>query len=438
MHRKAIRTLISMTVLSGMLVACSGGASKPSVDNLQSPAVSGQLAEEGSAKVTVQFWHSLGGKTGEYLNHMIKRFNESHNNIEVAGTYQGSYGETASKLQQSIATGQLPDIIMLERSNIQMFEEWSTLEDLTPYMQKSNMTIGDFTPGLMGHSTFNNKLVSLPFNRSTPILHINKTMLNEKGLAVPKTWDELKQTANALVINENGEYNRYGLTMPFDSWYPLAMMGQARGKFFNDQGTALGFDGEGVKTFGFLKELQRTGALYYPPEKDSGTVANQLFTSGKAGMLFQSSASVSGFTSSVKFEYATAFLPMDQTYTAPTGGANIAIMAGSKHKEAAWEFIRWAATDPKGGLQFILDTGYLPFTPKMAESGQIKEIWAKNPNLKTAYDQLKYASDTNKHVAWPAVLKELNATIRAIMYNDKEIEPALHAFKKEAEMLLSK
>jgi sn-glycerol 3-phosphate transport system substrate-binding protein len=124
-------------------------------------------------------------------------------------------------------------------------------------------------------------------------------------------------------------------------------------------------------------------------------------------------------------------------FATPTGGANIAMLTDSTKKDAAWEFINWVNTDPQGGQQFILDSGYLPFTKKMVESEPIKELWAKDPNRKVAYDQLQYAVDTNKDVAWPQIMQEFFKAIQAIMYDNKPIEPALDTFKKEAERLLS-
>ncbi|MEF3304014.1 ABC transporter substrate-binding protein [Paenibacillus sp. GYB003] len=434
MRKQVSKIVLAAALLPGILAGC--GASGSGGAGGSEPA-GGARPKEPAGKVTVQFWHSLGGKNGEYISSAISRFNESQSKIEVVGTFQGSYDETVTKLQQAVAAKSGPDVTMLERAYVQMFADSDVLEDMTPFLKTSGMSVDDFTPGLMGHSTFNKKLVSLPLNRSTPILHVNKTMLDEKGLAVPKTWEELRKVAEALVVKENGEYKRYGYSMPYDTWYPIAMISQAKGKFFNDAGTSIGFaGGEGVKTFKFLKDLQSTGALYYPPAQDSGNIVNQMFTSGKIGMMFQSTGVIGSLKDSVKFDYATAYLPMDQVYATPTGGANIALMAGSKNKEAAWEFIRWMMTDPKGGLQFVLDSGYLPFTKKMVESQQMKDLWAKEPNRKVAYDQLQYATDTNKHVAWPQVMQEFFKAIQAIMYDGKNIETTLDTFKKETERLL--
>lgn len=68
----------------------------------------------------------------------------------------------------------------------------------------------------------------------------------------------------------------------------------------------------------------------------------------------------------------------------------------------------------------------------------MKDLWAKQPNRKVAYDQLQYAIDTNKNVAWTQVNQEFNKAIQAIMYDNKNIEATLDTFKKETERIIKK
>ncbi|MFD0717000.1 ABC transporter substrate-binding protein [Paenibacillus sp. GCM10027626] len=452
MNRTKTSVLLTLTMVVGVLAGCSGGngGSNGGVVNksTNTGVNTGTNAEKSSDttqtndtadKVTVQFWHSLGGKNGEYIDGLIKRFNDSHPDIEVVGTFQGNYDETVTKLQQAVASNTAPDVTMLERAYVQMFADSEVLEDLTPFLTSSSMSADDFTAGLMGHSTFNDQLVSLPLNRSTPILHVNKTLLDEQGLAVPTTWEDMNKVANAMVIKENGEFKRYGLTMPYDTWYPIAMITQAGGKFFNDDVKSEGFvdNGVGEHVFKELKEMQNSGALYYPPAQDSGNITNQMFVGGKVAMMYQSTGTIGSLTDTVDFDYVTAFLPKDKVHATPTGGANVAMMAGSQNKDAAWTFIHWMETDSQGALQFILQSGYLPFTKKMVESEEIKALWAKEPNRKVAYDQLEYAIDTNKAVVWPEVMHEFFSAIEAIMYDSKDIPATLATFKKEADRILT-
>lgn len=438
-------TLLSIMVLFSLLAACGGGGGGTA--NTGNTGSAGENPGNGAAEApsggegvtTVQFWHSLGGKNGEYMDALIQRFNESHEDIEVVGTFQGSYDETVTKLQQAIASGTGPDVSMLERAYVQMFADAEVLEDLTPYLEQSGISADDFTPGLMGHSYFNDKLVSLPLNRSTPILHVNKTLLDELGLSVPTTWEEMKEVANALVVKEGNEFKRYGVSMPYDTWYPIAMISQAGGTFFNEDNTSIGFgeNGAGEKVFSYLKDLQSTGALYYPPAQDSGNIVNSMFVEGKVGMIFQSTGSIGGLASTVDFDYVTAFLPKDEVHANPTGGANVTLLSSSKNKDAAWEFIRWMEMEEEGGLEFILQSGYLPFTKQMVESAKMQELWAKEPNRKVAYDQLEFAVDTNKDVAWPEIMHEFFSAIEAIMYDSKDIPSTLDTFKKETERILA-
>jgi sn-glycerol 3-phosphate transport system substrate-binding protein len=227
--------------------------------------------------------------------------------------------------------------------------------------------------------------------------------------------------------------------MPYDTWYPIAMISQADGRFFNDEGTSIGFydNGVGEKVFRYLKDLQATGALYYPPAQDSGNIVNQMFLEGRVAMMFQSTGVIGSLLGSVEFDYETAFLPQDVKFATPTGGANVVMLEGSKNKEAAWEFIRFMMEDPNGAQQFILDSGYLPFTTKMVESEPMQALWEKEPNRKVAYDQLQYAVDTNKHVAWPEVMHEFFSAIEAIMYDNEDIPATLDTFRKEAERILA-
>ncbi|MFD0959922.1 ABC transporter substrate-binding protein [Paenibacillus chungangensis] len=436
MRKKKISWLVVAAMLMGLLSACSGNN-----ESGGQPAATSGSGDSGGGqeKVTIEFWHSLGGKNGEYMDALIKRFNDSHENINVVGTFQGGYDETVTKLQQAISAKTAPDISMVERAYVQLFADSEVLEDLTPYMDGSGMSADDFTQGLLGHSFFNDQLVSLPLNRSTPILHVNKTMLTEAGLEVPTTWEEMKTAANALVVKEGDEFKRYGLSMPYDTWYPIALISQAQGTFFNDDNTSIGFmdNGVGEKVFGYLKDLQSTGALYYPPAQDSGNIVNQMFLEGKIGMMFQSTGTIGRLLESVEFEYVTAFLPKEAVFANPTGGANVAMLSGSGHKEEAWEFIRYMMEEPDGAQQFILDSGYLPFTTKMVESEPMKELWAKEPNRKVAYDQLEYAIDTNKDVSWPEVMHEFFSAIEAIMYDSSDIKATLDTFRKEAERILA-
>ncbi len=126
----------------------------------------------GEAETTVEFWHSMSGVNGELIDALIASYNDAHTDTKLVGTYQGNYHEAVGKLQQAIAAG-TADIMMLERAFAEFFADSDALLDLSGYVEAAGMN-DFFNPGLMGHSIMNDKMVALPFNRSTPIMHVNQ------------------------------------------------------------------------------------------------------------------------------------------------------------------------------------------------------------------------------------------------------------------------
>ena len=46
------------------------------------------------AQTEVQWWHSMGGALGEWVNDLAKEFNASQKDYKVTPTFKGSYDES--------------------------------------------------------------------------------------------------------------------------------------------------------------------------------------------------------------------------------------------------------------------------------------------------------------------------------------------------------
>ena len=60
-----------------------------------------------SGPLEVLFWSSFNGVNAEMLTQLVTEFNESQTEIFINDQYQGSYEETAQKIQAAPATGSL-------------------------------------------------------------------------------------------------------------------------------------------------------------------------------------------------------------------------------------------------------------------------------------------------------------------------------------------
>lgn len=416
-------------MLSALVALSAAGCGSTAATSTPSQAAQSQAA---GTKTKVSFWHAMGSSNGDRLNELVDRFNKSQDKIEVVATNQGSYEEEAAKLQTAIAGNNAPDIAQVERGFIEPFATNGILADMNPYLKAAGMTKDDFVQGLMGYSFYNNdgKMYSIPFSRSTPILYYNKDAFKEVGLdpeKAPKTWDELKDYAKKLTKKKDGKTVRYGVTWPIATWYFKANVAQIGGRTISEDKKTIGFyeDGTGLKVLKMWLDLRDSGYFKVTPVKDGANIARQSFINGESAMFQESTSLIGTLSSKCNFSLGVAMLPGKDKQAMPTGGANLAIIEKSKNKDAAWTFINWIINDEKGGLQFALDTGYLPFTKKMAESTTIQDLWKKSPMYKVAYDQLQYAVDTEQHAYWGEMKSQLLNMEQAVMNDNKDPQKAL-------------
>ena len=391
-------------------------------------------------KSTVQFWYSQSGSAGESLMKCVQAFNASHTDIQVEANFAGSYWEAVTKIQNAIgAGGELPDCFQMGTGQVSGFSvEEGILADLLPLMKKTNMDPKDFPDAFIWDYYVNNKLIAIPFGRSTPILYYNKDMLDKEGLKVPTTWDELKTVCNALVQKQGNDFTRQGLMMPRDTWYFWMFLGQAGGKLLNDKMTAMGCidDGTALSAWGFLQDLQKSGAMYYPPV---GVDATGLFLAEKFGMYMTSVGSMTGIFNNAKFKVECALVPKGKYELAVTGGNSLCMLESSKNKDAAWTFINWLYTHPDGLANYIVTTGYYPPKKSMVQLPAIQKAWADNPFKKFAYEkQLPFGND--RHWMYPmtnAIGAEMDVFVDAIMYDFKDVKEQLDIMNRSVQRLLA-
>ncbi len=417
-------------------VACSGTEETAAEDN--KTAVEHESAA--GEKTVVNFWHSFSSTNGELLDKSIAAFNASQDEVEVVGTYQGTYDEVVPKAQAAVSAGEIPDIMMTVADYVGIFSEAGIFADLKPYMAESGINEDDFIEGFVWDYYIDDKMIAIPFGRSTPVLFVNKDMMKEVGLETPTTWEEMDTVCNALVVKDGDEVSRYGVAMPYDTWYFFMGVDQAGGSLLNEEGTGLGCieDGTALKAFTYYQDMANSNAMYYGPTTDSNTVCRQLFLDGKAAMFIASSGNLAAVHGNAEFDYELAWLPEGEKRVIPTGGCSLAIMEGSQHKDAAWKFFEWLLTDPEGITAIVLGTGYLPITYSMAESAPIQEMWKQNPNSRVAFEQLEYASDKgHRSPEIGAIITELYTTIQAVMYDNEDVKTQLDMLAKNVEIILA-
>lgn len=108
------------------------------------------------------------------------------------------------KVLQQASSRTLPDLLMLDNPDLQQIAQTGALTPLDQYGVDS----GGYAKGILSAGTYNGKVYGLAPYVSTIALFYNKDMLAKAGVAVPRTWDELKTAAARLT-----RPGRYGMAV---------------------------------------------------------------------------------------------------------------------------------------------------------------------------------------------------------------------------------
>jgi sn-glycerol 3-phosphate transport system substrate-binding protein len=353
-------------------------------------------ASNADRSTVANLWFSYGGKNREVLLDLVGRFNASQSRVRIVATYQGDYFEALAKLRTAIAADAAPTFSHVVGEVLPYLAKANVLEPLDAYDGAGAL---DLVPQLAQSGSFEGggeqPLVAIPFNRSTPIMYVNGDRLTkELGGSIPQTWDELRRAAATLTHGDGAEA-RWGYEVPISWWFWLAMVGQAGGEVTDAAGTPTLGGEAGERALRYWQTLvHQDHSMRPPPGRDFNAweVTNQDFLSGRASIIWTSTAFLRYLEENARFPVVAAPLPRDVRASVPTGGTFFVVMrtAPTAEKLAAWEFLRWMCA-PEQTIAWATRTGYLPVSRGAIDSLTARGYYREHPNDRVALDQLRDA-----------------------------------------------
>lgn len=147
-------------------------------------------------------WQTDDAGTGEWWRSAIAAFENQHPGVKIEFTKaeRSSYADTMTTL---FAANQPPQIVHLASFEFQMFADSGWLEPLDPWLKKDGIDM----KGWAGQQKceWNGETVCIMTNYFGFVMAYNKKILDEAGVAVPKTYDEFLAAAKATTKDLNGD-----------------------------------------------------------------------------------------------------------------------------------------------------------------------------------------------------------------------------------------
>ena len=362
----------------------------------------GLLSTGASAQVEIQWWHSMGGALGEWVNDLAKDFNASQKDYKIVPTFKGTYDESMTAAIAAFRAGNAPHILQVfEVGTATMMASKGAIVPVGKVMADAGVKFDPavYVPAVAGYYTApNGQMLSFPFNSSTTVFHYNKDAFKAAGLdpeVPPKTWTEVTQAAAKLKAS--------GHSCPFTtswiSWTQLESFSAWHNVEFASKGNGMrGIDAQltfntplHVRHIENLANMAKQGLFVY---KGRANAADATFVSGECAMATGSSALYGNVKRNAKFASGISTLPYyPDVAGAPQntviGGASLWVMSGKKTSDykGVGQFFAFLSRAEEAAKSHQR-TGYLPVTIASYELTDKSGFYKQNPGTDVAVTQM--------------------------------------------------
>ncbi|MES2382983.1 MAG: sn-glycerol-3-phosphate ABC transporter substrate-binding protein UgpB [Pseudomonadota bacterium] len=354
------------------------------------------------AQTEVQWWHSMGGALGEWVNDLAKDFNASQKDYKVTPTFKGSYAESMTAGVAAYRAGNAPHMIQVfEVGTATMMAAKGATVPVGKVMADAGLKFDPavYVPAVSGYYTApNGQMLSYPFNSSTPVFHYNKDAFKAAGLdpeKPPTTWPEVALAAAKLKASGHKcpfttSWISWTQLESFSAWHNVLYATKNNGFGGND--TRLAFNSPlHVRHIENLGNMAKTGLFVYKGRENK---ADATFVSGECAMITGSSGLSGNVKRNSKFGYGIGTLPYyPDVEGAPQntviGGGSIWVMSGKKPEEykAVAAFLNHLSK-PEVAAASHQRTGYLPVTKASFDLTEKSGFYKQNPGFDVSVNQM--------------------------------------------------
>lgn len=369
---------------------------------------------------SVDVWVNTGRDQLQVINQLCNEFAAEHQiGVNLKLVEPGT-------VMMAVVAGTGPDVnimgTVVEPINYAVRKAVISLNDFDGFDE----VIKDFHPQLLTPLTFMGKTYALPETESFPVMFYRKDILEELGLKVPKTWDEIYDLIHdlqahnmqfgpyvdlysVLLYQNGGEYygnegeysllNSYNSVKAFNQW----------ARFFMDYGLPLEYD--------FLNRF-RTGEV---------PIAIQEF-----GMC----NSLAVFAPEIKNDWAMTLVPgtlkEDGTidHSVNCGGTCAYIFSNCGDKDNSWKFLKWwisGKTQSSYATQIEILLGEHARHNVASISAFENQMWSRQ-QAEVLSRQRKWAKGIPQVPGSYFVSRHLNNAFRKVVYNSTDVRETLNEY----------
>ena len=408
-----------------------------------------------SAQTQVEFWHAFTGRLGELVAEQVETFNGSQSDYVVNASHKGNYSETLNAGIAAFRAGEQPHILMVfEIGTATMMAAKGAIKPVYEVMAEAGAEFDQskYIGSVKGYYTSpDGNMLSLPFNSSTPVLWVNRDILNEAGIAADadlSTWEGVGAVLDDLKAAGVG----CPLTTAWQSWVHLENFSAyhdtpfaTKDNGFGGVDTELAFNSPAqVAHIGAMGQWAKDGKFIYAGRRNEGG-AN--FRAGECAFFTESSAGYAGIKAEAQFNFEVHPLPYWKAVAAEPqntiiGGASLWVMEGHEAEEykGVAAFLNFLSSS-EIQAKWHQDTGYLPITAEAGDLTKSQGFYDANPGTDISVMQMTAKEPTGNSKglrlgSFDQIRGIIDEELEAVWAGDKDAQAALDSAVERGNALL--
>ncbi|EYB69502.1 extracellular solute-binding protein [Deinococcus phoenicis] len=343
--------------------------------------------------VTLTFLHGFTGPDRPVMEGLIKKFNDTHPNIQVRAQAQ-PWATTWQQLPSLVASGKAPDVTVINEDQITGFIARGAVSPLTPAeMKAAGIDRSRFFGPLFATADYQGQSYGVPVSSVAYVMFYNKDLMKKVGLdpaKPPRTRAEFLAAAQKCTVDKSGKtatqagfdpknLDTWGVSL-YNNWVgsraAYAAILQNGGAMVDKNQNAAFNSPQAVSAVQFLVDLVQKQHVARPNSTEEAELA--AFSQGKV-CFFPSGQWYLDRFEGQKMNFGVTFLPR------VGGNVRDAAWGGSSHltlpkqragydankRRAALVFMSWLS-QPAQNLTWT-STGSLPTQPAVAKNPQFEK-----------------------------------------------------------------
>jgi multiple sugar transport system substrate-binding protein len=433
MMKKIIVPMLALLLIG--LPACAPAT--PAAAPTTAPAAT-QPTSAPAAALQLNFWGGWTGPDGDVMREMVKKYNDSHPDVQVTLTTQ-QWTPLFDKFVISVKSSNQPDVLAMHGPDIPQFAATGVLEPLDDVVAKQGFKAADFAKPAWDGTIYQGKQYAFPLDLHMHGVFYNADMFDKAGVKPPTDWvsaQDFLKIATQLTVDKNGKHpgdsgfdpqnvQQYGLAMynnhhGFYTFY--ALLNQQGDHLLNQNQTALDFpQADGANAWQWLQDL----VFKYHVVPAGETNPSGDFLAGKTAMLIDGPWQIPAMAKQAGLKWGTFPVPQVFKNKAVWGSGHVLTIpkqSDPKREAAAEAFVAWIVQN-SGDWG---NSGNLPALNSARDSAAFKALPGRAGFIaEMPYEVMLPAIPAEAQVFSSAATSPIVVVSQAILIQDKPIPASL-------------